>query len=122
MTAELGSFALILALVLSIAQAGLSIAGRLRNSASLTGAGVGAAAGAFLAVAFAFSALMWAFVTSDFSVANVAENSHTAKPLLSQIAGVWGNHDGSMLPWCLSLTWSVSVIALGGRGLPPKLK
>jgi cytochrome c-type biogenesis protein CcmF len=121
MTAELGSFALVLALVLSLAQAGLSIAGRLRGSAVLAGAGEGAAAGAFLGVAFAFAALMIAFVTSDFSVANVAENSHTAKPMLYKIAGVWGSHDGSMLLWCLALTGFGAVIALGG-GLPARLK
>jgi cytochrome c-type biogenesis protein CcmF len=122
MTAELGSFALILALVLSIAQAGLSTAGRLRGSSVLTGAGEGAAAGAFLGVALAFGALMLAFVTSDFSVSNVAENSHTAKPMLYKIAGVWGNHDGSMLLWCLALTGFGAVIALGGGGLPSRLK
>jgi cytochrome c-type biogenesis protein CcmF len=122
MTAELGSFALVLALVMSLAQTGLSITGRLRGSAVLTGAGEGAAAGAFLGVAFAFAALMVAFVTSDFSVANVAENSHTAKPLLYKIAGVWGNHDGSMLLWCLALTGFGGVIALGGDGLPARLK
>jgi cytochrome c-type biogenesis protein CcmF len=122
MTAELGSFALVLALVLSLAQAGLSIAGRVRGSAALAGAGEGAAAGAFLGVAFAFFALMIAFVTSDFSVANVAENSHTAKPLLYKIAGVWGSHDGSMLLWCLALTGFGAVIALGGEGLPARLK
>jgi cytochrome c-type biogenesis protein CcmF len=122
MIAELGSFALVLALVLSIAQAGLSIAGRARGSAVLAGAGEGAAAGAFLGVAFAFGALMVAFVTSDFSVANVAENSHTAKPLLYKIAGVWGSHDGSMLLWCLALTGFGAVIALRGEGLPARLK
>lgn len=122
MTAELGSFALVLALVLSLAQAGLSIAGRVRGSAALAGAGEGAAAGAFLGTAFAFFALMIAFVTSDFSVANVAENSHTAKPLLYKIAGVWGSHDGSMLLWCLALTGFGAVIALRGDGLPPRLK
>jgi cytochrome c-type biogenesis protein CcmF len=122
MTAELGSFALVLALVLSLAQIGLSVAGRLRGSAVLSGAGEGAAAGAFLGVAFAFAALMLAFITSDFSVVNVAENSHTAKPLLYKIAGVWGNHDGSMLLWCLALTGFGSVIALGGGGLPARLK
>jgi cytochrome c-type biogenesis protein CcmF len=122
MTAELGSFALILALVLSVAQAGLSAAGRLRGSRVLAGAGEGAAAGVFIGVAIAFGALMWAFVTSDFSVANVAENSHTAKPLLYKIAGVWGSHDGSMLLWCLALTGFGAVIALGGDGLPARLK
>ena len=63
MTAELGSFALILAFALSIAQVALSAAGRLRGSAALTGAGEGAAAGAFVGIAAAFAALMYAFVT-----------------------------------------------------------
>jgi cytochrome c-type biogenesis protein CcmF len=122
MIAELGSFALILAFALSIAQVGLSAAGRIRGSSGLTGAGEGAAAGAFLGIAAAFAALMYAFVTSDFSVANVAANSHTDKPLLYKIAGVWGSHEGSMLLWCLALTGYGAVVALTGRSLPWKLK
>jgi cytochrome c-type biogenesis protein CcmF len=55
-------------------------------------------------VAVAFAALMHAFVVSDFSVANVAANSHTEKPLLYKVAGAWGSHEGSMLLWCLVLT------------------
>ena len=123
MTAELGSFALVLA---SGAVAGPGRTVDRRAGAQFAQAWPGAAreqaAGAFLATAFAFFALMWAFVTSDFSVANVAENSHTAKPLLYKIAGVWGSHDGSMLLWCLALTGFGAVIALGGKGLPARLK
>ena len=122
MIAELGSFALVLGLALSLAQAGFSIAGRVRGSAAMMGAGEGAAGGAFIAVAFAFGALMYAFVTSDFSVANVAENSHTAKPMIYKIAGVWGSHEGSMMLWCLALTGFGAAVALLGRGLPAKLK
>ena len=122
MNAEFGSFALILALALSLAQVALSVAGRLRGSAALCGAGEGAAGGAFAATAFAFGCLMIAFVTSDFSVANVAANSHTAKPLLYKISGVWGSHEGSMLLWCLALTGFGACIALGGDGLPARLK
>ena len=122
MTAEFGSFALVLAIALSIAQLGLSAAGRLRGSAALTGAGEGAACGAFICTALAFATLMFAFVTSDFSVANVAANSHTAKPLLYKIAGVWGSHEGSMLLWCLALTGYGMVMALAGEGLPARLK
>ena len=91
MIAELGAFALVLALALSLAQTGLSAAGRITRSPVLSGAGEGAAGGAFVAVALAFAALMYAFVTSDFSVSNVAANSHTAKPLLYKVAGVWGS-------------------------------
>jgi len=122
MIAELGAFALLLAFVLSIVQAGASAAGRLRHDASLRGTGEGAAVAAFLAAATAFFALMYAFVTSDFSVSNVANNSHTDKPLLYKIAGVWGSHEGSMLLWNLALTGFGAAVALGGRNLPRTLK
>ena len=69
----------------------------------------------------AFAALIHAFVTSDFSVMNVAENSHTAKPLIYKIAGAWGSHEGSMLLWCLMLTGYGAAMALAPR-LPFGLK
>ena len=122
MIAEAGAFALILALALSIAQVVLSAAGRVRRSAPLAGAGEGAALGAFLAVAIAFAALMHAFVVSDFSVANVAANSHSAKPLLYRVAGTWGSHEGSMLLWCLALTGFGAAVAGLGRDLPRGLR
>jgi len=118
---ELGQFALVLALMLSIAQAALSIGGRIRRDAALAGAGEGAALAAFVAVALGFAALIHAFVTSDFSVLNVAENSHTAKPLLYKIAGAWGSHEGSILLWCLILTGYGALMAVSGR-LPFGLK
>ncbi len=118
---ELGQFALALALVLSIAQVALSAAGRLRRDAALAGAGEGAAMATFAAVALGFFALIHAFVTSDFSVMNVAENSHTAKPLLYKIAGAWGSHEGSILLWCLILTGYGAVMA-ASRRLPFGLK
>ena len=100
MIVEIGAFALMLALMLalalSVAQVGLSVAGRIRRSGSLAAAGEGAALGAFLAVAAAFAVLMYAFVGSDFSVANVAANSHSQKPLLYRVAATWGSHEGSM--------------------------
>jgi cytochrome c-type biogenesis protein CcmF len=122
MIVEFGSFALALALCLSIAQAGLSIAGRVRRDPLLQGGGEGAALGAFLCVLLAFGALMYAFVRSDFSVANVAANSHTAKPLLYKVAGVWGSHEGSMLLWNLALTGFGLSLAWGGRHLPRDLR
>ena len=122
MIAELGSFCLLLALALSLGQATLSAMAAGRRSETLRGAGEGAAVGAFLAVAVAFFALMEAFVRSDFSVANVAANSHTDKPLIYKIAGVWGSHEGSMLLWNLALTGFGASVALTGRGLPARLK
>ncbi|HEY0053341.1 MAG TPA: heme lyase CcmF/NrfE family subunit [Caulobacteraceae bacterium] len=120
MIAELGAFALVLALVLAALQTLLAAAGRWRGSALLRGAGEGVALACALAVAVAFAALMHAFVTSDFSVANVAANSHTAKPLLYRVAGTWGSHEGSLLLWCLAMTGFGAAIAFGG--LPARLK
>ncbi len=60
----------------------------------------------FLLIAFSFGALMYAFITSDFSLKLVVLNSHSAKPMLYKISGVWGNHEGSMLLWVLIVACS----------------
>jgi cytochrome c-type biogenesis protein CcmF len=122
MIAELGAFALSLALVLSLVQAGLSAFGGARRVRALAGAGEGAAVGAFVAALLAFAALIHAFVTSDFSVANAAANSHTDKPLMYKIAGAWGSHEGSMMLWCTVLTAYGAAVAVFGRHLPLRLK
>ena len=122
MIVEIGSFALALALALSMTQVVLSAAARWRRSVVLAGAGEGAALAAFAAVAMAFAALMHAFVASDFSVANVAANSHSAKPLLYRVAATWGSHEGSMLLWCLALTGFGAAVAGLGRNLPSGLR
>ncbi len=121
MTAEFGAFALALALALSVLQAGMAAAGRVRRSPVLAGAAQGAAITAAGAVALAFAALILAFVTSDFSVSNVAANSHTDKPMLYKVAGAWGSHEGSLLLWCLVLTVFGAALARA-RGLPFGLK
>jgi cytochrome c-type biogenesis protein CcmF len=122
MTAELGAFALALAFALSLGQAVMSALGRRTGAAALTRAGEGAAVAAVLCVAASFLALTVAFLRSDFSLAYVAANSHTAKPLLYKIAGVWGGHEGSLLLWCLAMTGYGAAIALGGGRLPARLK
>ena len=122
MIVEIGAFALVLALVLSALQMGVSAAARLRRSPLLAAVGEGAALGAFACIAAAFAALVYAFVVSDFSVANVAANSHSEKPLLYRIGGAWGSHEGSMLLWCLALTGYGAMLAGFGRGLSPALK
>jgi cytochrome c-type biogenesis protein CcmF len=73
-------------------------------------------------VALAFAALTVSYVRSDFSVANVWENSHSLKPLIYKITGVWGNHEGSMLLWVLILTFFGSLVAMFGANLPPALR
>ncbi|HEX8234209.1 MAG TPA: heme lyase CcmF/NrfE family subunit [Caulobacteraceae bacterium] len=121
MIAELGAFALMLALGFSLVQFAAGAAGRARRDPALSGVSEGAALTAFLSILLAFVALMSAFVRSDFSVANVAANSHTAKPLFYKVAAVWGSHEGSMLLWNLALTGFGAAVALG-RGLPRDLK
>ena len=121
MIIEFGAFALILALVLAVLQTGMAAAGRLRRSPVLAGAAEGAALACAVAVAVAFAVLIQAFAVSDFSVANVAANSHTDKPLLYKISAAWGSHESSLLLWCLVLT-GFGAILTRARGLPFGLK
>ena len=118
---ELGAYALVLALVLSLAQIGLGASGAASRRDALIGAGAGAALATFLAVAVGFAALLHAFVVSDFSVANVAATSHTQKPMFYKVAAAWGSHEGSMLLWCLILTGYGAAMALFGQALPRRL-
>ncbi|MEO3428016.1 heme lyase CcmF/NrfE family subunit [Pelagibius sp. CAU 1746] len=122
MIIELGHFALILALAAALVQGSLPMIGAARGHAAwMALAGPAAVAQLFLVV-FAFCALTNAYVTSDFSVLNVVQNSHSAKPLLYKITGVWGNHEGSMLLWILILALFGSAVAVFGGNLPPSLR
>ena len=67
-------------------------------------------------------ALIYAFVVSDFSVINVATNSHSSKPMIFKIAASWGNHEGSMVFWILILAFYGALVAIFGRNLPPSFK
>jgi cytochrome c-type biogenesis protein CcmF len=118
---EFGAYALILALALAVLQTVMATAGRIRRSPVLAGAAQGAAIACAGMVALAFAALIFAFVTSDFSVANVANNSHTDKPMLYKVAGAWGSHEGSLVLWCLVMTGFGGALARAG-GLPFGLK
>lgn len=121
MIVEFGSFCLVLALALSALQMGLSAVGRMRRSPLLAGGAEGAAIAAAGSVALAFGALIFAFATSDFSVANVANNSHTDKPMLYKVAAAWGSHEGSLVLWCLVMTVFGAALTRA-RGLPFGLK
>jgi cytochrome c-type biogenesis protein CcmF len=112
MIPELGHFALILALLLSVAQAGFGLAGAARGNAAWLAAGRSAVVGQFVFVALAFGALAVAFVQRDFSVLYVASNSHSELPLFYRVAAVWGAHEGSLLLWSLCLAgWTLAVVA-----------
>ncbi len=119
---ETAHFALILAFFMSMAGAVLPMMGAVtRNAAMMDFARVSAYVQLIL-VGLAFAVLTLAFVTSDFSLRIVLLNSHTLKPMLYKVAGVWGNHEGSLLLWVLILTGFASAVAFFGRGLPSTLK
>ena len=103
MTGELGQFALCLALSLALVQAVAGLVGARETSVHARAVASGAALGFFVFIALSFGALTYGFITCDFSIADVANNSHTLKPLIYKITGVWGNHEGSMLLWVLVL-------------------
>ncbi|MBN8910505.1 MAG: heme lyase CcmF/NrfE family subunit, partial [Rhizobiales bacterium] len=122
MIIEIGHFALILALLVSIAQMVVPAWGARIRDPRLMAFGETAALAQLALILIAFLALMHAYVTSDFSVANVAANSHSSKPLIYRISGVWGNHEGSMLLWVLILAIFGAAVALFGNNLPATLK
>src|SRR5215472_4855332 len=122
MIIEFGHFAPILALCLAALQSTLPLYGAARRHAGLMAVGQSAAVAQFLLIAASFAVLANAYVTSDFSLATVVENSQSTKPLLYKITGVWSNHEGSMLLWVLILTLFGAAVAWFGTGLPPDLR
>jgi cytochrome c-type biogenesis protein CcmF len=121
MIAEIGHFALILAFVLSLVQSTIPHYGAVKRHAGLMAVAQSTAVGQLVFLAAAFTCLTVAFVVSDFSVQLVAMNSHSDKPLAYKIAGVWGNHEGSMLLWVLILGIFGGAVAVFGKNLPKTL-
>ncbi|WP_062230777.1 heme lyase CcmF/NrfE family subunit [Aureimonas sp. N4] len=122
MIVELGHFALVLALGLALVQSVLPLLGSRTGDSRLMETGGITSLACFALLAFAFGALTFAYVTSDFSVLNVVENSHSLKPMLYKVSGVWGNHEGSMLLWVLILSFFGALVASFGADLPASLK
>src|SRR5215472_7270207 len=122
MIAELGHFALILALFVAALQSSLPLVGAARGQYAWMALANHTALAQLGLVTLAFAALMHAYVTSDFSVLNVVQNSHTLKPMLYKVTGVWGNHEGSMLLWVFILALFGALVAAFGRNLPMRLK
>ncbi len=120
MIAELGHFALVLAFAMALVQAlPALIAAREPRLQRVT---VAAAHVQFLLIAAAFATLIYLFVVSDFSLAVVAENSHSGVPLLYRVAGVWSNHEGSMVLWVLLLALFGSLHAATRHPIDAELK
>lgn len=122
MIAESGHYALVLALGLALIQSVVPLIGARLRDVALMNVARSAALAQLLFVGASFVALVMLHVNSDFSVANVYENSHSMKPLLYKITGVWGNHEGSMLLWVSILALFGGLVAAFGNNLPLSLR
>ena len=122
MLVEIAHFTLAMALALSLVQMVIPIWGVRHNDMALARVGEPAAIGVFVLLLFAFGVLMHAYAVSDFSVQNVAENSHSAKPFIYKLTGTWGNHEGSMLLWVLIMSLFGALVAIARKSLPERLR
>ena len=122
MIVELGHYALVLALAVAVYQTLVPLYGAQVKNPRLMELAAPAAAVQFLLIVFSFAALIQAYVASDFSVLNVWQNSHTAKPFIYKITGTWANHEGSMLLWVLILSLFTLAVAAFSGNLPLSLK
>jgi cytochrome c-type biogenesis protein CcmF len=122
MIVETGHYALVLALALALINSVLPIWGSVSGDRKLMGVAPSATLMGFGLIAYAFFALTYAHVTSDFSLVNVVENSHSAKPFIYKISGVWGNHEGSMLLWVSVLAIFGAAVAMFSSTMPEDLR
>ncbi len=122
MIIELGHYALVLALATSLIISVLPVIGARRGDAAMMAVGTTGTYALFLLAAFSFAVLTYGYVVSDFSVQNVYQNSHSLKPMIYKISGVWGNHEGSMLLWVLILAFFSAMVAFFGTNLPDRLR
>ena len=121
MIVELGHYALVLAVVTAFAQCAFPLWGAVVRDPALQSMARPSAFVTFILVVLSYGALTYAYVSSDFSVANVVMNSHSTKPLIYKISGVWSNHEGSMMLWVLILVFFAALVALRGGGMPERL-
>ena len=118
MIAELGHFALIMALGIAIVQTIFPIAGAARDNLVWMSLARPAARLQLVFMLGSFAALAWSFLSNDFSVILVAQHSNTQLPSIYRISAVWGNHEGSLLLWALILSIWTTAVSLFSRRLP----
>jgi cytochrome c-type biogenesis protein CcmF len=122
MIAEIGHFALVLAFSLALAQSIVPLLGARRGDVRAMALAEPVSVALLGFVSLAFLCLVLLYLRSDFSVLNVWQNSHSAKPLIYKVTGVWGNHEGSMVLWVLILVLFGAMVALFGDNLPRDLR
>ena len=118
MIPELGHFALIIALGLACILAFFPLLGASMGISTWVAMARPLARGQFAFIAIAFMCLVHGFITYDFSVAYVAQNSNSALPLGYRISAVWGGHEGSLLLWALILSIWTLAVSIFSRSLP----
>jgi len=118
MLAELGHFALILALLVAGVQATLPLLGAWRERAAWQALARPTAFAHFGLVALSFAALTACFVNNDFSVLYVSQHSNSLLPMVYRVAAVWGGHEGSLLLWVLMLAMWTAAVAAFSFSLP----
>jgi cytochrome c-type biogenesis protein CcmF len=122
MIAELGHFMLVVAFAVALFGSVAPLVGAQRGWSDWMAMAIPVSTALFVLVGASFAALTYSFVVSDFSVRLVASNSHSLKPMLYKVSGVWGNHEGSLLLWVLMLALFGALVAWFGRNIPPGLK
>ncbi|MEE9314636.1 MAG: heme lyase CcmF/NrfE family subunit [Rhizobiaceae bacterium] len=122
MIVELGHMALILAFALAVIQSVVPVWGAATNDSRLMATADVSSIGIFVFSTISFGSLMWAYATSDFSVINVWQNSHSDMPFIYKISGTWGNHEGSMMLWIFILALFAAAVSVFGSNLPEKLR
>ena len=121
MIPELGHFSLILALLMALVLGTLPIIGAARRIPAWMALARPVARGQFVFVAAAWLCLAYSFVTSDFSVQNVATNSNSQLPIYYRFAATWGSHEGSMTLWVFMLSIWTLAVSLKSRHLPDEM-
>lgn len=121
MTAEIGHFALILALVVSFVGGVLPLAGAAMGIGSWMRTARATAVILAVSATIAIGALGYAFWTSDFSLLNVARHSNANLPWYYRVSAVWGSHEGSILVWVTALCWWMAAVGFSARQLPEKV-
>lgn len=122
MTPEIGHFALALALAMALVQSVIPMIGASRRNLIWMRSARATSTGQLVLVGTAFAALMYSFFVSDFTVANVAENSNSLQPMLFKLAATWGSHEGSLLLWIFILAIFGAGVAHFGSNIPDALK
>ena len=121
MIPEIGHFSLIIAFALALVQSVLPLVGSLRGSARLMAVAKPAAQGQFVFVALSFGCLAYAFLSNDFSLVYVANNSNSMLPAYFRLGAVWGGHEGSMLLWTMILALWTLAVTMFSRRLPEEV-